>query len=170
MGARPYDPSIGRFYAVDPIDGGSLNNYDYAGQDPINNYDLDGTEVCGDPCAAGALTADGTCAVTWEVPGVDVLTCGAGLVLTVAAAAIIVDQDGHVVYNAGKAVVCWIFSCSNSSDISGEDLARIGQDIPGRGHSTAAKQRWNKWFGSLTPKEKQAYKKARGPRPQKRNQ
>jgi RHS repeat-associated protein len=43
MGARPYDPTLGRFLAVDPIDGGSLNNYDYAGQDPINNYDLSGT-------------------------------------------------------------------------------------------------------------------------------
>jgi len=42
MGARPYDPSIGRFLEVDPVEGGSLNNYDYAGQDPINNYDLDG--------------------------------------------------------------------------------------------------------------------------------
>src|SRR5581483_2012011 len=42
MGARPYDPALGRFLAVDPIDGGSLNNYDYAGQDPINGYDLDG--------------------------------------------------------------------------------------------------------------------------------
>jgi RHS repeat-associated protein len=43
MGARPYDPALGRFTAVDPVDGGSLNNYDYAGQDPINNYDLNGT-------------------------------------------------------------------------------------------------------------------------------
>jgi RHS repeat-associated protein len=42
MGARPYDSNLGRFLAVDPIDGGSLNNYDYAGQDPINGYDLDG--------------------------------------------------------------------------------------------------------------------------------
>jgi RHS repeat-associated protein len=43
MGARPYDPNTGRFLAVDPIPGGSLNNYDYAGQDPVNGYDLDGT-------------------------------------------------------------------------------------------------------------------------------
>jgi hypothetical protein len=47
MGARPYDPAVGRFLAVDPVDGGSLNNYDYAGQDPINNYDLDGAMLSG---------------------------------------------------------------------------------------------------------------------------
>ena len=45
MGARPYDPTTGRFLAVDPIDGGSLNNYDYAGQDPINCYDLSGSFI-----------------------------------------------------------------------------------------------------------------------------
>jgi RHS repeat-associated protein len=42
MGARLYDPSLGRFYSVDPVDGGSLNGYDYAGQDPVNGYDLNG--------------------------------------------------------------------------------------------------------------------------------
>jgi RHS repeat-associated protein len=42
MGARPYDPALGRFLSVDPVDGGSLNNYEYAGQDPVNAYDLDG--------------------------------------------------------------------------------------------------------------------------------
>lgn len=43
MGVRPYDPALGRFLAVDPVEGGSANNYDYADQDPIGTYDLTGT-------------------------------------------------------------------------------------------------------------------------------
>jgi RHS repeat-associated protein len=42
MGARPYDPKLGRFLAVDPVDGGSFNTYDYARQDPVNDFDLSG--------------------------------------------------------------------------------------------------------------------------------
>ena len=46
MGARPYDPTTGRFLSVDPVPGGSLNNYDYADQDPVNDYDLNGESAC----------------------------------------------------------------------------------------------------------------------------
>lgn len=42
MGARVYVPSIGRFLQVDPIEGGTDNNYVYPG-DPVNDFDLDGT-------------------------------------------------------------------------------------------------------------------------------
>ena len=42
MGARPYSPLLGRFLAVDPVDGGSANDYDYVVGDPINANDLDG--------------------------------------------------------------------------------------------------------------------------------
>jgi RHS repeat-associated protein len=42
MGARVYLPSVGRFLQVDPISGGSLNSYDYAGQNPVTNRDLTG--------------------------------------------------------------------------------------------------------------------------------
>ena len=61
MGARPYDPNLGRFLAVDPIHGGSLNNYDYAGQDPIDNYDLSGTMTRADGGGCPQLEIGGYC-------------------------------------------------------------------------------------------------------------
>lgn len=45
MGARPYVPALGRFLAVDPLDGGSANEYDYSFGDPTNGTDLMG--LCG---------------------------------------------------------------------------------------------------------------------------
>jgi hypothetical protein len=43
MGARPYSPLLGRFLTVDPVEGGSANNYDYTSADPTNGTDLDGS-------------------------------------------------------------------------------------------------------------------------------
>jgi len=45
MGARPYLPGVGRFLSVDPVEGGSANDYDYVNANPINATDLDGTRV-----------------------------------------------------------------------------------------------------------------------------
>ena len=50
MGVRLYNSTSGRFLSVDPVAGGSSNDYDYAGQDPVNAFDLDGRM---------ATTADG---------------------------------------------------------------------------------------------------------------
>jgi RHS repeat-associated protein len=42
MGVRSYVPALGRFITPDPVLGGSANPYDYAAQDPVNNFDLSG--------------------------------------------------------------------------------------------------------------------------------
>jgi RHS repeat-associated protein len=45
MGVRSYIPTLGRFLTPDPDPGGSANSYDYANQDPINSYDLNGEKA-----------------------------------------------------------------------------------------------------------------------------
>ncbi len=42
MGVRGYVPALGRFLTPDPVPGGSANAYDYADQDPVNGFDLNG--------------------------------------------------------------------------------------------------------------------------------
>ncbi|HZN16013.1 MAG TPA: PA14 domain-containing protein [Acidimicrobiales bacterium] len=42
MGARIYDPGLARFLEVDPVEGGSANDYDYVGGDPVNRRDFTG--------------------------------------------------------------------------------------------------------------------------------
>ncbi|WP_285751025.1 RICIN domain-containing protein [Lentzea sp. NBRC 105346] len=42
MGVRLYHPGTGRFWSVDPEDGGNATAYDYCTGDPVNCTDLDG--------------------------------------------------------------------------------------------------------------------------------
>jgi hypothetical protein len=46
MGKRSYIPALGRFLSPDPVKGGSANAYDYANQDPVNQFDLTGEYAC----------------------------------------------------------------------------------------------------------------------------
>jgi RHS repeat-associated protein len=55
MKARYYDPSIGRFISEDPsgFDGGDINLYAYANNNPVNFIDPLG--LCGQSTGAGTL-------------------------------------------------------------------------------------------------------------------
>lgn len=59
MGARPYNPLLGRFLSVDPIDGGSANDYEYALGDPVQNFDLDGNIAFAIPVVFAGVKALG---------------------------------------------------------------------------------------------------------------
>lgn len=63
MGVRSYVPQIGRFLTPDPVFGGSANAYDYAGQDPINNFDLTGE------CYVTRRPSPGKCKKSDMTPG-----------------------------------------------------------------------------------------------------
>ncbi len=103
MGARPYDPTLGRFLSVDPVEGGSRNNYDYAGQDPVNDYDLDGECIfCKNPLgvvsgAKKVVKAVKTYAPTTQSEWLKVLSIGETAAVTAVFATLTV---------ANVAVVC----------------------------------------------------------------
>lgn len=65
MGVRLYAPALGRFLQPDPLPGGSCNAYEYACQDPVNLFDLDGRAV-------GTTAADNPCGspACWCVIGI----------------------------------------------------------------------------------------------------
>jgi RHS repeat-associated protein len=66
IGARQYSPAAGRFLQPDPVNGGSLNAYEYANGDPINFYDPTGGMSLGRVIgmAVGMIVAAAITAVT----------------------------------------------------------------------------------------------------------
>jgi uncharacterized protein RhaS with RHS repeats len=174
MGARVYDPYTGTFTQPDPIHGGGDNAYGYTDGDPVNETDLNGDDALPLPFPP-AVCAD------WPEGTV---ACTAWLVANGYAWWVFEHNAAGIVSAIGN-----LFSSSNQSSgppppppptgangpagtsqpPDGAALKRQGQEILGRGHSPAAKQRWNDWWAGLSSGEKKAYNDAKGPKPRKRN-
>jgi RHS repeat-associated protein len=160
MGARVYVPQLGRFLQPDPVPGGSANPYDYAWQDPVNAFDLNGDFSCG-LCktimkgavvagkaiggfvydhAAGLSTFAGYGAVAMY--GVCALTAGTGCAL---GAALSYASVGLAAINAGKTCakqggnLACAQAIANAAITAGgmhaaDSLAKYGfKALPGRG-------------------------------------
>lgn len=78
LGARAYDPTLGRFLQTDPVYGANANSYVYPG-DPVGSYDLDGRKKarsCGFWCSLG-VTLVGSLAAAACAPFAGPIICGA---------------------------------------------------------------------------------------------
>ena len=81
---RVYDPSTAQFLTVDPLEAISGEPYSYAGDSPTTYGDSLG--LLWTPLAGGAAGADAACGATFEIPGIDLGTCGAAGIASGAAA------------------------------------------------------------------------------------
>ena len=73
--ARAYDPATAQFLSIDPLEAISGEPYSYADDSPLTYGDSLG--LLWTPLAGGAAGADAACGATFEIPGVDIGTCGA---------------------------------------------------------------------------------------------
>lgn len=82
MGARYYDPNLGRFTQPDPS-GKEANSYLYTGADPVNNTDVTGTDLFEDIVGGVSSIAGGVGALGGLYLGAPYAAASAGLALGV---------------------------------------------------------------------------------------
>ncbi len=138
MRARVYDTATAQFLSVDPLEAISGEPYSYAGDNPLSYGDSLG--LLWTPLAGGAAGADVACGATFEIPGVDIGTCGAaaaatGAVAVGAAIGAVTAVAGEEGGDEGEAELkkkeAERASCGNPAEPPGEGWEWKGKGEPG---------------------------------------
>jgi hypothetical protein len=164
MRARMYDPTLGRFTGTDPYPAGAavpaVEAYDYAGEDPIDGYDLSGLSFCKPwqwkcistvganyivPAAAvaGGVVAAGACAAT-VVCGVGAATAavvGAAVAGTAATVAVDLHRHASIAHTVVDAVQA---AASEGLDETGEQAAEAQAKAAHGEHEQATNGRYRR--------------------------
>ena len=114
MGARLYVPSLGRFTSPDPVDQGSINAYDYANQDPINQSDPTGTMSAGLKIFLSVLVTVVSAALSFALPQL------LGVVGIAADAITVARQAAYIAINMASAGILSLATTEVDLKINGE--------------------------------------------------
>jgi len=152
--ARTYDPATAQFLSVDPLAMSTREPYVYVGDNPATYGDRSGLD-------AGEIEVPCVWPFCGPPPPVieGIETIGRGVVEGAEITWHEVESGWNEFSgNTGP-------GCSPAAD--GEALRREGEQLLGRKHGEAARERWREWWAKLGPAEKKAYNNAKGPKPRK---
>lgn len=162
--ARFYDPSTAQFMTLDPLLASSREPYSYGADNPTNRVDRTGEswEEVGIPCVWPCGPPPAPVVEPFE----EAEQAIGGIVEGLFAPE---EISGSVTVNPNVVEARARESEESEGGCDPKELVREGEEMLGRGHTSAAKERWQEWWDNLGKQEKKAYKKARGPTPRKRN-
>ncbi len=165
---RVYDPATAQFLTVDPLEPVTRAPYTYAKDNPVNLLDRSGLSSEGEgavPCAWPFCGPPPSATEGAEQIGKGVVEGG--------------REAAEGVAHGAEGVIKWISGDESgkgnesqgeeSAEERGGGLRREGEELLGRKHSPAARERWQEWYEKLSKGERGLYRKCGGPTPRSRN-
>jgi RHS repeat-associated protein len=173
--ARYYDPAAAQFLSRDPLVALTGSAYSYVHDDPLNLVDPSGVgeAVCDDD--------GGNCPMPLQ--GLETALKALGWLL----AALASHPSGPLTYPQPQPTYETPFGRSSTTVPTTDDdcpwqyarplspeqetrqreLLREGSDLLGRTHSPRGAQRWRDWWDTLSPTEKDLYRRGQSPHPRR---